>query len=157
MNGAHLHLILNHIPILGSIFALFLLSYGAFYKNRSISNAGLVTIVIAALFAIPVYLSGEEAEHAVDGITGVSQVAIETHEDHAEIALWVMLMSGAIALGTLLSTFKNKNTSPVLLWINLGLLIIVVLLMVRTGNSGGTIHHPEIDSEQLAPDHEHDD
>lgn len=146
MNGAHLHLILNHIPILGSAFAVVLLGYGKFFKDNSITNAGLATIVLSALFSIPVFLSGEEAEHAVDGMLTISQANIETHEEQADIAFWTMLMSGAMALGTLLASRSAKQTSSILVWINFVFLLIVVVLMIRVGYSGGLIHHPEINA-----------
>jgi uncharacterized membrane protein len=148
MNGVHFHLILNHIPILGSIFGLVLIGYGLFFKNNTISIAGLVTIVIVGLFTIPAFLTGEQAEHAVEKMIGVSQSAIEEHEEQAEIAYWLMLMCGAIALGTLLSAKATQKLSPPLLWINLVMLLIVAVLMARVGYSGGTIHHPEINAGQ---------
>lgn len=160
MNGAHLHLILNHIPILGSAFALLLLIYGRFFKDNSILNSGLATIILTALFSIPVYLTGEEAEHAVDGMLAISLDNIETHEDQAEAAFWAMLMSGAIALGTLLSARSTKQASSVLVWINMILLLIVMILMFRVGYSGGLIHHPEINAEQsseVSKNHEDSD
>lgn len=144
MNGAHIHLILNHIPIIGTAFALVLLGYGKFFRNLSITNAGLVTIVIVSIFSIPVFLSGEEAEHTVDGMSGISLSAIEEHEEQAEIAFWIMLMNGAVALGTLLASRESSQPSPILLWINLAFLVLVFVLMIRAGYSGGQIHHPEI-------------
>jgi uncharacterized membrane protein len=144
MNGAHLHLLLNHIPVLGSIFAVCLLTYGVFFKNQSLIKAALVTVVVAALFSIPVFLSGEEAENILEGMIGISHDAIEHHEDHGSIAFWSMLMCGAIALGALLSSAKTKIVSRPLQWINLVMLIIVVLLMARAAYSGGEIRHTEI-------------
>lgn len=144
MNGAHLHLLLNHIPILGSLFALCLLLYGKFTNTPVITKTALVTIVMIALISIPAYLSGEEAEHVVDPIIGVNKIALETHEEQAEIAFWILLMNGAISLATLISSFKTKVLSPPLIWINLVLLLMVFALMARTGGSGGKIRHSEI-------------
>lgn len=148
MNGAHIHLLLNHIPILGSIFALCLLVFGKFSGNATVTKTSLVTLVVCALISIPVYLSGEEAEHVVDPIIGVNKIALEAHEEQAEIAFWVLLMNGAIALATLISSIKTKSLSPPLVWINLVLLILVVVLMARTGGSGGKIRHSEIITSQ---------
>jgi uncharacterized membrane protein len=144
MNGAHIHLLLNHVPILGSVFALCFLIYGHFFNNAVITRAALVTIVVVAVISIPAFLSGEEAEHVVDAIIGINKDAMETHEEQAEIAFWTLLMNGAIALGTLISSIKTNKLSPPLVWINLVLLILVVILMARTGWSGGEIRHSEI-------------
>jgi uncharacterized membrane protein len=144
LSGAYIHLLLNHIPILGSIFALCLLLSGIIAKNRSLIHAGLVTAIIAALFAIPVLLSGEEAEHNVERMPGISYDAIETHEDHAQPAFWSLIMAGAIALGTLMASLKNPNPTRLLYYISLLLLVVSVVLMIRTAQSGGKISHPEI-------------
>ncbi len=146
MNGAHLHLLLNHVPILGSMFALCFLLYGKFSNNKSITIAALIIIVVIALFSIPVFLSGDEAERIVDPIIGVNKIAIESHQEQAEIAFWVLLMNGAIALATVVSAIKTQIISKPLLWINLVVLLIVVFLMARTGGSGGRIRHSEINA-----------
>lgn len=144
MNGAHVHLLLNHIPILGTLFAIILLFFGYFLRQQILSKAGLWTLVVAAIISIPSFLSGEEAEHAVEGIIGVSMVSVEEHEEQAEIAYWAILLSGAISLGTLLPTFKGQPLNRILLLVNMFFMIVTFLLMARTGNSGGSIRHPEI-------------
>jgi uncharacterized membrane protein len=146
MNGAHIHLLLNHIPVLGSIFALILLLYGMFSGNKTIQITSLVALVLVTLLSIPAYLSGEEAEHLVEHIIGVNKIAMDAHEDQAEIAFWILLMNGAIALGTLIPAIKTQILSRPLLWINLVLLVIVVALMARTGYTGGQIRHSEINA-----------
>lgn len=159
MNGAHIHLILNHVPILGSIFALCLLLGGILAGNKSILISSFISIVVIALICIPVYLSGEEAEHVVEPIIGINKIAIESHEEQAEIALWVLLMNGAIALGTMISAIKTNVISKPLIWINLILLILVVSLMARAGWSGGQIRHSEINliEQQLLPNNKTQD
>lgn len=148
MNGAHLHLLLNHVPILGALFALCLVAYGIFFKNGSILKAGLVTAVICALLSIPAFLSGEEAEHTVEKIAGISENTIEHHEEEGEVAFWAMIMAGAVALGALLSSLKTKKVSPALQWISLVFLAVTFFLMARAGGSGGKIRHTEIDDAQ---------
>ena len=56
MTAAHVHLLLNHIPILGSIFGLLLLCYGMLRKSDEIKKTSLGIFVITALLTIPVYL-----------------------------------------------------------------------------------------------------
>lgn len=38
MSAAHVHLLLNHIPILGSIFGLLVLCYGIWRKSDEIKR-----------------------------------------------------------------------------------------------------------------------
>jgi len=162
MNAVHIHLILNHIPILGTLFALIVLSFGFFLKNETLARTSLITMVVCALVAIPVFISGEDAEHLVEGYPGVSAINIEDHEEQAEIAYWAILVSGAVALGTLLADRKTHKISSALQLINLGFMLVVFVLMVRAGNSGGQIRHPEINSTsapvyQMEEKHNHSD
>lgn len=146
MNGAHIHLLLNHVPILGSLFALCLLLYGIFTKSDSVMKAALLAMVAATLVAIPAFLSGEEAEHVVEPIIGINDTALDSHEDMAEIAFYTMLMAGAIALGTIFASRTAKVLSMTLVWVNVVMLAIVFTLMARTGLSGGEIRHSEINA-----------
>jgi uncharacterized membrane protein len=146
INGAHLHLLLNHVPILGSVFALVLLAFGYFMRNDTLSKAALWTLVVVSLIAIPAFLSGEEAEHAVEDRPGISNTQIHDHEEQAEIAFWALMCSGAIALGTLMASMKTQSVNRTLLFLNMVFIVGTFALMARTGNSGGAIRHPEIQS-----------
>ncbi|MDQ3050301.1 MAG: hypothetical protein M3Q95_05395 [Bacteroidota bacterium] len=158
MNGAHVHLLLNHVPILGSLFALCLLLYGIFSKSEAVIKAALLTLVVSTLIAIPAFLSGEEAEHLVEPILGINENAMEEHEDMAEIAFWSMVMAGAVALGTLVAIRSTKFVSMMLLWVNVVMLAIVFVLMARAGLSGGEIRHTEINVTATTSDEEsHED
>jgi uncharacterized membrane protein len=144
ISGAHLHLLLNHVPILGSAFALVLLAFGYFMRNDTLSKAALWTLVVVSLIAIPAFLTGEEAEHAVEDRPGISNTQIHEHEEQAEIAFWALMCSGAIALGTLMSSMKTQTVNRTLLILNIAFIVGTFALMARTGNSGGAIRHPEI-------------
>jgi len=150
MNGAHIHLLLNHIPILGSLFALCLLLYGIFDKSESVIKASLVTLVVTGLVGIPVFITGEEAKHIVEPIIGINESAMETHEEMAEIAFWSLMLNASIALGTLLAARSAKLISMPLVWVNVILIICVFALMARTGWTGGEIRHSEIQIEKQA-------
>ena len=49
MNGAHLHLILTHVPVLGVAFGTVLLGFGLLRNNRVIQQTGLAVLVFAGL------------------------------------------------------------------------------------------------------------
>ena len=103
MDATHAHLLTNHIPILGSIFGVLLLIIGMVLRNKTAEIIAISTILLASIFTIPVYLSGEEAEDKVESLQGVSEHELEEHEEHAELSLWLMLVSGGLALMTLAS------------------------------------------------------
>ena len=150
MNYTHLHLLLNHFPVIGTLFATLFLLYGTIRKNREMINGALAAIVAMALVAIPVFLTGEPAEDSVEKIAGVSKSAIEEHEEAAELALWFMELAGALALLSLIFTLMKQSFVALAIRLTWILSIAAFLLMARTGYIGGKIRHTEIDNPAAA-------
>src|ERR1700730_8374384 len=98
MTAAHVHLLLNHIPILGSIFGLLLLSYGMLRKSDEIKKTSLWGFVITALLTIPVYLTGDGAAKIVSNLPGVSTAIIQHHDQAATITMVAIEILGAVSL-----------------------------------------------------------
>ncbi len=146
MDSTHLHLMLNHFPIIGTIIGTGIMAYGYITQSDSTKRAALWTWVIMALLAIPVFLTGEPAEERVEDIPGVSEAIIGQHEDAAELALWVMEAMGLLSLVTIFVGFKRENTKKILVGATFALSLISFGLMARTGYLGGQIRHTEIRS-----------
>lgn len=144
MNATHLHLILNHIPVLGTAFGLGLLLFGLWRKSDELKKAALGVFVIVALAAVPVYLTGEPAEDGVKSLLDVSKPHMEQHEEAAGVAFTGVLALGVAAL-TGLIRFRRGRVLPG--WfgvVSLVASLIVSGLMVWTANLGGQIRHSEI-------------
>lgn len=149
MDATNLHLLLNHFPILGTLFGLCLLTYGLISKSNALESASLVALIVISLLTIPAFLTGGEAEEAIEHLPGVSELYIEEHEELAEVALWLMIATGALALLTLIISYAKKNTNIVL-----KLLVVVIAAatfgtMVAVGNHGGKIRHSELRGEAI--------
>ncbi|RSK24775.1 hypothetical protein [Hymenobacter metallilatus] len=140
MNEAHLHLLLNHTPILGSLFGLLVLAAGLYKANSTLVRTGLVTLLAAAVLCLPTQLSGEGAEQVAKGIPGVRLQLIKAHEQAAELGFWALELTGAAAL---LGLMARHRTRPLALAALLGAILSVGLL-ARAGNLGGQIRHSEI-------------
>ena len=150
MNTTHLHLILNHIPVLGAAGGLGLLAFALWRHSEAIKRTALGILIIAALFAIPVFLTGEPAEDGVKGLPGVSKLLIEQHEEAASVALGGALVIGALALLGLI-WFRGPRLIPA--WFSLVTLmgaLIVSGLMGWTASLGGQVRHTEIRSDAPA-------
>lgn len=146
MNDAQLHLILNHYPILGTLFGVLLAAYGFFAKNKSILHAGLVTLFVAALIAIPTYLTGEGAEEIVEEL-GVDHDVIHAHEEAAELAVWLMMGLGLLSAATFFLSLRasmNNSTIRILYIVTLVAGLAVFGYMARVGGLGGKIRHTEV-------------
>ena len=146
MNDADLHLLLNHFPIIGTLFGVIFLAYGLFAKNKSILHAGLLTLFLMALLAIPTQLTGEGAEEIVEEL-GVDHDVIHEHEEAAELASWLMGGLGLLALLTLLISRRTSGRATVLRGLYVVTLVfslVVFVMMARVGSLGGQIRHTEV-------------
>src|ERR1700680_1480747 len=98
MNFAHLHLLLNHFPIIGTIIGLGLFLVSLVGKNDDLRRASLIVLSVMALLSIPTFFSGVGAQGAIKNAPGVSEALIERHEGAAIMALAFMEITGAFAL-----------------------------------------------------------
>lgn len=154
MNWAHVHLLLNHVPVLGTLFGLLLLAWGMVRRNESIQRAALATFFVAALVAVPVFLTGEPSEDAVEHLAGTAEGAIEVHEDAALLALIGVELLGVIAV---LSVIRRRAVLP--RFVTRAALVISVItagLMARTANLGGKIRHAELRGAAAQPQENRD-
>ena len=161
MNPTHLHLVLNHVPALGVVFAGLLLAIALWQRSAQFQRVALLMMVGCALVVIPVYLTGKGSEDAVEHLAGVSEAAIDRHEDAAVASVVAVGVLGGLALvGALL--FRKARTVPAVF--AAGFLVITLAttgFFAWTGYLGGQIRHTELGNSvaAAAPDvaGEHDD
>ncbi len=144
MNDAHLHLIVNHVPILGTLFALVLGAYGAVRRQPTVVRAAFLALIVCGVGAFVAKETGEDAEEVVEEIAGVNRRAIHEHEEAADLATWASLVLAVGALGVLVWRRREPEIGPIPIGIVLLGAAIVFGLMVRVGNLGGEIRHTEI-------------
>lgn len=145
MNAAHIHLLLNHVPVLGTVFGLLVLGYGYARDSREVMKAGLWLLVIVGVTGGLVYLTGEPAEGPVEDLAGVSEAVLERHE---AAALWATIGAGLVGLAALAGLVRwraadlPRRYAGAVLALTFGL----TGLMGWTANLGGQVRHAEIRS-----------
>ena len=149
MDFPHLHLLLNHFPIIGTMVGagLFLISF--LVRAKDVRRSSLIVFVAMALLAIPAFITGVGAQEKLVTDPSISNTIIQRHEGAAELAIWFMEVTGALAAAALWQSIRK--TSPAY-WSNAAILVfslVTVGLMARTGNTGGEIRHLEV---RLAPE-----
>lgn len=150
MNAAHLHLVLNHFPIIGTAIAIFVLIIGILKQSDDVKKVSILILILTALITIPVYLSGEDAQAKIEGnYDDVDESFIESHEDFALYSFIAMDIAGAIGLIAMFLYKKPKPLPNSFAYFMLVLLFIVNGMMAYTANLGGKIHHPEIREDKL--------
>ncbi len=146
MDSTHIHLLLNHFPVIGTLIGSGLLVWGIFRKQINLQISASVILALMAVIAIPVYLTGEPAEETVEELPGVSESLIEQHESAATLAIWIMIIAGVLALAALIFNRLRKKQAGVLFIITALCAVFSFAAMARTGYYGGQIRHTEIRS-----------
>ena len=144
MSQTHLHLVITHLPIFGSILGALFLFYGLLTKSLQTKAAGYYVLLVSAIGAGIAYLTGEGAEETAENIAGISENMIEEHEEFAIFALWSFIALGIAALVGLFLTFRKKNLARPTAIAILLLSLLSFGLVARTGWMGGQIRHTEI-------------
>ena len=151
MNGDQLHLLLNHLPVLGVPFGLLLGAWALTRRSEELLRTALGVLVLAALAAGATYLSGEPAEELVEQGVGVSEVFLERHEDLAATAVLAGGLLGGLALSALAFGWWGKQRRvprPLAVATFAGVLVVAGLLGF-TAHVGGQIRHAEIRPVQI--------
>lgn len=66
MNRTHVHLLIAHLPIFGSILGAIVLTYGLYSKSSDTIIAAYYLFIISGIGAGVAYLTGEAAEETVE-------------------------------------------------------------------------------------------
>lgn len=144
MNEAHLHLVVNHFPIIGIILGLGILISGIVLKNNSVKNTAYILFIVAAIFAALSMATGEGAEEIVEDMPNIGKEIIHEHEEMAEKLALVLYFLGLSSLVGLYCNIKNNPKENLVSYIVLIIAVIGVILGQKTGTSGGEIRHTEI-------------
>lgn len=144
MNDAHLHMIVNHFPIIGTILGLGILIAGMVLKKISVKNTAYCLFIVAAVFAAFSMGTGEGAEELVEDMPSVGKEIIHEHEEMAENFAVVMYVLGFCSLLGIYFDYKNHVKAKLVAAIVLIIAIVSVVFALYVGNSGGEIRHTEI-------------
>ena len=144
MSPVHLHLMLNHVPLFGSVVSLLLLLVAIWRRSDDLKRVAFGMLVLSALLTLPVYFTGEPAEEAVEHLPGVVESAIDSHQDAAKIAFASMLATGAVALSSFALFRRGRIVPNWFTTVALVMSLLIALLMARTANLGGKVRHTEL-------------
>ena len=144
LSATHLHLMLNHVPVLGTVFVLVVLLWGLLRRSREITSLGLLFTVILALVTIPVYLTGEPTEHQQRRAPWFDRDRAHEHEEKAERGLIAVLATGAVALGALYLRRGGRPGNGAVTGIATAGVAVSFVLFALAALEGGEIHHEEL-------------
>jgi len=144
VNLAHLHLLLNHVPTLGSVVALGLLLLALVRRDEPLKHAGLEVIFVIAVLTLPVYMSGVAAHQKLRAQPEISDDAMRVHQDAALAGFAVTEFAGFVAWIALWQSRRRGRAARGLVPAVTLLSMVALALMARAADLGGEIRHPEI-------------
>ena len=150
MNWAHIHLILNHVPVIGMAFGILLLLVAVVRRSEELKRVSLGFFVVLAVLALPTYFTGEPAADLVQSLPGVSTQLIGQHQDAALVALIGVGILGLVALGGLI---RYRQAVALPSWLMATAFVLALAVggwLAWTANLGGQIRHSEIRAEAKA-------
>jgi uncharacterized membrane protein len=147
-SGPHLHILLNHLPSLGSVVALGLYLLSFYLKSEKLQQASIMTFLALALLAIPTYLSGAASRWAIQNRADLDIMPglIFAHQNAAVIACLFIGLTGSFSWFAL---WQYRRWGKIPDWNKMSILVfgaLTVIQMIRTGSIGGRISHPEVRS-----------
>ncbi|MBX7057542.1 MAG: hypothetical protein K1X75_05705 [Leptospirales bacterium] len=151
MNAVHLHLILNHLPIVAILLATVLLLASLLVRTRGFLQAALAVLVFAGVSGAPAYFSGEEAEESAEHSESAPQqsepdneVWLEAHEQAAKFGLGASIVCGLAGVGLLFWLARRPDAGlGAARGAALALALFSSVILARVGQTGGRIAHPE--------------
>jgi uncharacterized membrane protein len=150
-SGVHLHLLVNHAPILGSLFALALLVASFFVAPDVLRRTALIVLIFTGIAAFAADQTGEPAEDAIRGFPGVTRDVIHEHEEMGEKAFIAAAVLGVLAVGALVRWRRTPLPRSATLVVLAGS-VVVSGLMAYTGLLGGRVRHSEVRPGAVAAD-----
>src|SRR2546428_8577547 len=88
MDFPHLHLLLNHFPIIGTMVGAGLFLTSLVVRTEDVRLSSLIVFIAVALLAIPTFITGVGAQEKIVADPGISNDLIQRHEGAAELAIW---------------------------------------------------------------------
>lgn len=143
MSGVHIHLLVNHAPILGALFALALLAASFVYAPDVLRRTALVVLVGVGLAGAAANYSGEPAEDAIREFPGVRRTLIHEHEEMGEVSFYAAAALSVLALGALVR-WRRVPVPQVAAVGALAGAAVVSGMMAYTGLLGGSVRHTEV-------------
>lgn len=144
MNDAHLHLVLNHLPIILPIIGIIIMIGGLLIKSEILKRTAYLVFIVGAVIAIPTFATGEGAEEVIENLAGVEKNYIEIHEEIAETFAILCYVLGGISVLGLWSNYYKKSFANIVVYVTIVMSVITLYFAKQTGTSGGEIRHTEI-------------
>lgn len=144
-NGAQFHMLVNHLPVIGLLGMVVALAVAMIVQSLAIKRFVLLATVVVGASALAPYWTGEPAEEVVEHLPGVSKNLIHEHEELAEKATVLSLLTAAAAGFAFFLQRRRPESLRKSIPVVFILSLLAAAVMGAAAHEGGKIRHPEID------------
>lgn len=142
MSWPYLHTLINHFPIVLTVIGALAVLLAAMFERRAIWMYALSSLTLAGLTIYPAWVTGGRAAGAVRKAWYIAPDVIHTHSSAAGITLWIVGVTGLLALISLVTLVRAREAlSPAKgfrVLVGLGALVSICAVSY-TGYLGGKI------------------
>ena len=154
----YIHVVLNHLPIYGTIFGALALAISLILRSRAAQITALILTLIAGASAYPVFVTGQRSYKTIRGVSDDAGADwLDEHMDRAEKTIGAFYLLAALAVAGLLVPIKWPKSAVLLAALTLVVAILCSGIAVYIAQAGGRVRNPEFrPSETLSPSSEND-
>ena len=143
----YLHILINHLPIIGLMVVAALLTVFLLLRNRAAVNALIIAVAVLALSAWPVLLTGQKAYEKIDHLADETGKAyLDRHMELAERWIYLYVATAIVAGAGVVAARKR----PQLLFPSAIATLVLAAGCLIAGafiaENGGMVRHPEFRS-----------
>lgn len=149
MNGAHQHLLTNHVSLFAIAFGTVILAFSMYRKSADLRLVATILFVIAGVFALIATETGEKAEDILKAMDPKFRDSIHNHEEAAE---WASRSAYLVCFLAIVNEWAQRARKTWSRWVQWALLVFAIhgiTVFSATAWQGGKIRHTET-LEQLA-------
>ena len=152
-NVAHLHIAINHIPVILIPAALVILAVGVWRRSEAVFRTGILVAWAGVAFGLATYFTGDAAADLVMAVEKAQEKTLDPIVgEHDASAGWAL---GSAVLVTVAGVWawRRKGLGRE---VTVPLLVLTALssaILGRTALLGGRIRHPEARAGFVAPAH----
>lgn len=140
----YIHVLLNHLPIYGTILAALALAISLILRSRAAQITALILTLIAGVSAYPVFVSGQRAYKTIRGLSDDDGAqSLDEHMDRAEKTIAAFYFLALLAAASLLVPIKWPKSAFPLAALTLAAAILCSWIAVYIAIPGGRVRHPE--------------
>lgn len=140
----YIHVVLNHLPIYGTMLAAFALAVSLLLRSRAAQIIALLLTLIAGASSYPVFVTGQRAYKTIRSVSDDAGADwLDEHMDRAEKTIGAFYLLAALAIAGLIVPIKWPKSAVPLAALTLVMAILCSGVAVYIAQAGGRVRHTE--------------